>query len=326
MVCQEAEVVTTQTFISYIMQTVLITGGTGLVGKKLCGYLLEKKYNVIILSRNPGTHQQEPGLRYAGWDINSGKIDIKAVQEADFIIHLAGAPVMEKRWTAAYKKEIADSRIKSSLLLADTLQNNPHHVQSIISSSAIGWYGPDKNTKHAFVESDPPAADFLGQTCLQWEESIERAEQHNVRVCKLRTGIVLAEKGGALEEFIKPLNFGVATILGNGKQVISWIHVDDLCNMFHHVMTNSLRGSYNAVAPEPVSNKKLVLSLAKLMKKNAYIPVHVPTAALKLILGERSIEILKSATVSSQKIIDAGFTFRYPDIDSALLEITENIR
>lgn len=307
------------------MTTVLITGGTGLVGHKLSSFLAEKEYQVIILTRNPANREDKKNISYAAWDPNAKSIDTDAVKKADFIIHLAGAPVMEKKWTPAYKKEIAESRIKSSLLLSETLKNNPHHVQAIISSSAIGWYGPDKNDQHAFVETDPPAPDFLGQTCLQWEQSIESAEQQNVRVCKLRTGIVLAEKEGALEEFIKPLKLGVATILGNGKQMISWIHVDDLCAMFHHMMTNNLSGSYNAVAPEPVSNKKLVLTLAKILKGTFFIPVHVPIPVLKLVLGERSIEVLKSAKVSADKVLGTGFKFQYPDIDTALLDISKKI-
>ncbi len=307
------------------MTTVLITGGTGLVGHKLSSFLAEKDYQVIILTRNPANREDRKNISYAAWDPNARSIDTDAVKKADFIIHLAGAPVMEKKWTPAYKKEIAESRIKSSLLLSETLKNNSHHVQAVISSSAIGWYGPDKNDQHAFIETDPPAPDFLGQTCLQWEQSIESAEQQNVRVCKLRTGIVLAEKEGALEEFIKPLKFGVATILGNGKQMISWIHVDDLCAMFHHMMTNNLSGSYNAVAPEPVSNKKLVLTLAKILKGTFFIPIHVPILMLKLVLGERSIEVLKSAKVSANKVLGTGFKFQYPDIDTALSDISKKI-
>lgn len=307
------------------MQTVLITGGTGLVGKKLSAFLLEKGFNLIVLTRDPRSHKEKPGLRYAAWDTGSAQIDLQAVLQADYIIHLAGAPVMKKRWTKAYKKEIVDSRIKSSLLISETLKNNPNKVRAVISSSAIGWYGRDKNDGHVFIESDPASQDFLGQTCLEWEKSIEKAEQHNVRVCKLRTGIVLAEKDGALEEFIKPLKLGVATILGNGKQIISWIHIDDLCAMFHHLMVHDLRGSFNAVAPEPVSNKTLVLSLANQMKKNFFMPVHVPDALLKLVLGERSVEILKSTTVSADKIMNTGFHFEYPEINKALVEITEKI-
>jgi uncharacterized protein (TIGR01777 family) len=305
------------------MQTVLITGGTGLVGDKLSAYLVEQGYKIIILTRSPDSHKDKKGIKYAAWDVNSGKIDIQAVQQSDFIIHLAGAPVMEKRWTASFKKEILESRTKSSLLLTDTLRNNAHHVQAIISSSAIGWYGPDKKEGHFFKEDEPADPSFLGQTCLLWEQSIETAEKQNVRVCKLRTGIVLAPKGGALEEFIKPLKLGVATIIGNGKQIISWIHIDDLCRMFHHAITGSLSGSFNAVAPEPVSNKKLVLTLAKLMKGKFYIPLHVPVPLLKLVLGERSVEILKSATVSAEKISSTGFTFSYPDIDKALVHIVK---
>ena len=303
------------------METVLITGGTGLIGNQLSTFLVEKGYHVIILTRSASSQKDRKNISYAAWNPDAGEIDLKAIQATDFIIHLAGAPVMDKRWTNDYKNEIVESRTKSSLLLASTLKKHPNHVQAIISSSAIGWYGPDKNDKHVFTEDDPAAPDFLGQTTLKWEQSIETAEEQGVKVCKLRTGIVLADKGGALEEFIKPLKLGVATILGNGEQIISWIHIDDLCNMFHHAIIHKLSGSYNAVAPGPVSNKKLVLVLAKLMKNKFFIPIHVPTPVLKLMLGERSIEILKSATVGAQKISGTGFNFLYPEIEKALTQI-----
>ncbi len=305
------------------MQTVLITGGTGLIGNHLTEYLLKQGYKIIILTRSPSSQKIKTGVSYAAWDIDKGEIDLAAVEQSDYIIHLAGAPVMGKRWDDSYKKEIVESRTRSSLLLAKTLAKSDHHIKAVISSSAIGWYGPDIKSGHFFTEEDPAASDFLGQTTLQWERSIETAEQQNIRVCKLRTGIVLAEQGGALAEFIKPLKLGVATILGDGKQIISWIHIDDLCKMFHYAMETNLHGSYNAVAPRPVSNKKLVLTLAKMLKGNFYIPVHVPKSILKIMLGERSIEILKDATVSAEKIINSGFVFSYPDIDSALSDITK---
>lgn len=305
------------------MQTVLITGGTGLVGNHLSAYLVAQGFKIIILTRTPTFPKNKKGISYAAWDIDSDEIDIDALRASDFIIHLAGAPVMEKRWFPSYKEAIRESRVKSSRLLVKTLSNIQHKVQAIISSSAIGWYGPDKHTGHIFTEDDPASSDFLGQTCMEWERSIETAEQQNVRVCKLRTGIVFAEKGGALEKFIKPLKFGVATILGNGKQMVSWIHIDDLCKMFHHALTANLSGSYNAVAPFPVTNITLVYTLAKMMKRKVYIPVHIPKILLKVVLGERSIEVLKSATVSAEKIKDTGFIFSYPDMDSALVQITK---
>ncbi|RYD91475.1 MAG: TIGR01777 family protein, partial [Sphingobacteriales bacterium] len=246
-------------------------------------------------------------------------IDVEALLRADYIIHLAGAGVVDKKWTAAYKKEILESRTLSSKLIIDTLSKHPHHVKALVSASATGWYGADKIKGHAFVETDPADKDFLGETCRLWEASVEPAEQLDIAVCKLRTGIVLSKEGGALAEFKKPLNFGVAGILGNGKQVISWIHIDDLCRMYIYAMENAaMRGSYNAVAPAPVTNKELTIKLAETIRGKFYIPMHVPAFVLKIMMGSRSEEVLKSTTVSAEKIKQQGFTFLYPSIDAAL--------
>ena len=304
------------------MQTVLITGGTGLIGRALSQQLVLKGYKVIILIRSPSSKQDMNGVSYAAWNVKTQTIDVAAVQQADFILHLAGAGVMEKKWTPAYKAEIVSSRTQSSKLLADTLHKYPHHVQAIISSSAIGWYGADKIPSHAFSEEEPAANDFLAQVCQQWEHSIEVAESTGVRVCKLRTGIVLSNGGGALKEFKLPLRFGLAGIIGGGSQVVSWIHIDDLCRMFHHAMVTNIHGSYNAAAPMPATNKKLILTLAKAIRGKFFIPLHAPVFLLKLILGARSIEVLKSTTVSDEKIKATGFTFLYPSIESAIGELT----
>ena len=305
------------------MQTILITGGTGLVGKALTKMLIDKNYKVIVLTRSLRDKINSPELSYALWDVDKQTIDMESISKADCIIHLAGAGVVDKRWTSAYKKEILSSRTRSSLLLVDALKKGNHQVKTIVSSSAIGWYGADKKTDYAFVETDTAEVDFLGTTCRQWEESITTAEIMGIRVCKLRTGIVLSNEGGALVEFKKPLQMGIAAILGNGKQMISWIHVEDLCRMFIHAVENpKLNESFNAVAPYPVSNKTLTLTLAKLIRGRFFIPMHVPSFFLKLMLGESSIEVLKSTTVSSDKIKSTGFTFYYPSIEAALKELT----
>jgi len=211
------------------------------------------------------------------------------------------------------------------MLLLKALKENENKVKTIISMSAIGWYGPDPGlpgyTDHSFIETDPASNDFLGTTCKQWEESIEPVERSGKRLIRLRTGIVLSNKGGAIKEFRKPLRFGLATILGSGKQIMSWIHIDDLVRLFIYSIENSnLSGAYNTVAPNPVTNKELILQLAK-AKNNFYLPVHVPSFVLKIILGEMSIEVLKSATVSSNKIESTGFSFLYPTIQSAIQKL-----
>lgn len=306
------------------MQTVLITGGTGLIGKTLTQRLLKKGFHVIILTRKiPNTLPVE-GMQYALWDIHQKTIDIAAVQKADHIIHLAGAGVVDKRWTDAYKKEIQDSRTKSSSLIIDALKQHQNKVQTIVSASAIGWYGADTNEsiQKGFIETDPADSNFLGETCRLWEASIDEAATIGKRVVKLRTGIVLSNDGGALAEFKKPLKFGLAAILGSGKQIISWIHIDDLCRIYMEAIQNSnLQGAYNAVAPAPVTNKTLTLELAKIIRNKFFIPVYVPSFVLKIVLGESSIEVLKSTTVSCEKIKQAGFAFLYPSIDAALTQL-----
>jgi uncharacterized protein (TIGR01777 family) len=261
---------------------------------------------------------------FARWDVKKQEIDIEAFKKADFIIHLAGAGVVDKKWTDAYKKEIADSRTESSRLIIDTLKNNDNRVKAIISASAIGWYGPDTDGKKPFIETDKADDSFLGQTCKFWEESIEPVTGLHKRLVKLRIGIVLSNDGGAMAEFKKPLRFGMAAIIGNGKQVVSWIHIEDLCRLFIYAIENeNVQGSYNAVAPIPVTNKMLTLSLAKKMNGKFYIPFHVPSFVLKLMLGQRSIEVLKSTTASCRKIIDTGFAFEFNDIDAALHDLVK---
>lgn len=302
------------------MQTVLITGGTGLIGTALTGLLLQKGYRVIILTREPDEYAaDDPSVQYAAWNVEEQRMDKTAVARADHIIHLAGANVASRRWTTERKLEIVESRTQGSALLVDTLKQVHHHVKSVISASAIGWYGADEKSGSDFTESAPPAPDFLGITCKAWESSIEPVRELGIRLVKLRTGIVLSRAGGALAEFKRPLRAGIATVLGSGEQKMSWIQLEDLCRMYLFAMENeSITGVYNAVAPGVTSQKKLVLELARLLRRNFFIPVHVPRSLVRLALGEMSTEVLKSTRVSAGKITAAGFEFLYPGIEAAL--------
>ena len=329
------------------MATIMITGGTGTVGKRLTDLLLKKGHSVIIVGRgehSKGSSTSKPSnsssafnqtnLRYAQWNIDAQTIDESAIQQADYIIHLAGAGVADKRWSDARKKEIADSRINSCALIVKALSSIPNKVKGVISASAIGWYGPDNQLddegnastgldKRGFTEAANPYPDFLGNTCKAWEDSITPVKAFGKRLVILRTGIVLSNQGGALVEFKKPLLFKTAAILGSGKQMISWIHVDDLCNQYIYAIEHEqMNGVYNAVAPHPVSNQTLTIELAKKICGSFYIPFYVPAFVLKIALGEMSIEVLKSATVSSHKIEAAGFQFQYPGIHDALTQLT----
>ena len=310
------------------MPVVLISGGTGLVGANLTRHLLERNYEVIILTRDKNRTSKNPKISYSYWNIKGQIIDVEAIKKADHIIHLSGAGVMDKKWTADYKKIILESRTKSAELIIKSLEENEHHVKTFVSASAIGWYGEDANPlirREGFIETDLPAKGFLGETCLLWEAASDPVKSLGIRLVTLRCGIVLSNEGGAFKEFKTPLRFGVATIFGNGKQIISWIHIDDLCRMYCDAIENNyLHGSYNAVAPEPVSQKKFMIALGEKMRNRFFTPIHIPVFILKLFLGKRSMEILKSATVSNKKMKAAAFTFLYPTLQAALDELTSH--
>ena len=302
--------------------TILITGGTGLVGKALTNLFISKGYKVIILTRDVTNKADEPNITYAAWNVEDGTIDKKAIETADHIVHLAGENIAEKKWVKKRKIEIAQSRIKSSQLLVDSLIKIPNKVRSVISASAIGWYGEDPEipNRNPFSEEAPAAKGFLGETCKAWEASISPVQELGIRLVIVRTGIVFSKEGGAIAEFKKPLlRYGVAPILGSGKQAISWIHEEDLARLYLHAIENqNISGVYNAVATQITDNKRLNQLLAKIYRKKFYMMMHVPGFILKLVLGEMSVEVLKSTSVSNQKIRHTGFTFLYPAAETAL--------
>lgn len=300
------------------MAIVMITGGTGLIGSALTKSLVEKGHQVIILTRNSSNKKKTGNLSYSQWDPGKGTYNAHDFASADAIIHLAGANVAEKRWTEERKREIINSRVQGGELIIKALREVPNKISAILSASAIGYYGPDQIPASPFVEEMPPYHDFLGQTVSQWEASLNPVIQMGKRLVIFRTGIVLSRQGGAYKEFEKPLHFGIASILGSGKQVISWIHIDDMVRLYIAALEDEgWKGTYNAVAPVPVTNKELVLSMAR-QKNKIFVPLPVPSIVLKTLLGEMSIEVLKSTTVSSAKVEQRGFIFLYPTIDKAV--------
>ncbi len=304
------------------MQNILISGGTGLVGKRLAAMLLEQGYSVTILSRNKNLVSSTNNLQYAYWNVDTQTIDDNAIANADAIVNLAGAGVADKRWTTERKKEIVNSRVNSGRLIVNALQSTTNKVKVVINASAIGWYSSEENNVKNYQEDEPANTDFLGNTCKQWEQSVHPITLMKKRLVKLRMGIVLSKEGGALKEFIKPLRFGIATILGSGKQKISWIHIDDLCRMYIAAIENeNINGAYNAVAPTVTTNSKLNIVLAKKLRARFYIPIFVPKFILKIVLGEMSIEVLKSSNISCKKIQDTGFQFLFPSIESSIDDI-----
>jgi uncharacterized protein (TIGR01777 family) len=332
------------------MSTILITGGTGMIGTALTHMLIDKGHRIIILSRNippPGRPRavgeasgdvlSEPyhtqgalsGLQRLHWDPAAGTIDAEAIRQADYIVNLAGAGVADQRWNAKRKKVIEESRTGSAALLVKSLKEIPNKVQAVISSSAIGWYGPDPSipNPHPFDETAPAAADFLGETCRLWEAAVSPITEMDKRLVIIRTGVVLSRHGGALAEFRRPVRFRVAAILGSGRQIMSWIHIEDLCRLYiNAIEKEDWTGVFNGVAPEPASNRVLSIELARCIKGRFFVPVYVPSFLLKIILGEMSIEVLKSVTVSAEKAGQAGFRFLYPSIGNALHNLESGAR
>lgn len=300
------------------MKTVLITGGTGMVGSALADMLNDQGYRVKILTRGRSETLRE-NREYIQWNPESKQVIPGLLHDVHAVVNLAGAGVMDQRWSDAYKKNIAESRIRSGEWLCHQFLADRGACTTLISASAIGWYGPDHSPAIPFTEEAPADPTFLGQTCEQWESSVDAVQSLNIRLVKLRIGIVLDANQGALQEFMKPLRWGIATILGSGDQQISWIHKTDLCRMIRYAIEHeTVQGIFNAVAPAPVTNALLVKELAERMRKGRYIPLYVPKWVLRLVLGESSIEVLKSATVSCRKIHQTGFTFLFPSVQAAL--------
>lgn len=295
---------------------ILITGGTGLLGKQLTQLLLQKGYTVSHLSREPG---KDPRVKTFIWDVAKGQIDERCIDDVDMIIHLAGAGIADKRWTKSRKKLIVESRTKSIELVYGLLKNKPHRVKRVISASGIGYYSDRGNV--LMHETDTPAHDFMGECCIAWENAVNEGTKLGLDVLIFRTGVVLQKDGGALPKLDTPVKWGVGAALGNGGQWMSWIHHADVSAMYlYGVEQTDLTGIFNMAAPYPVTNMRLTQAIAKQLKRPLWLP-KVPSFLLKLALGEMATVVLGSTKVSTDKIENAGFVFKYPDIESALKEI-----
>ena len=289
------------------METVLITGGTGLVGRYLTKKLLKKGYVVKILSR--GTRKNIYKIRYYHWDIANKKIPKEAFTNTTAIIHLSGANVAEKRWTKSRKKELLGSRVDSTNLLYEGLKKYNHKVETFISASGIGYYGVDI-TEHIFLESDPPAKDFLAQVCVQWEAASLKIENLGIRRTVLRTGVVFAKQESALQKMATPYFWGLGMAIGSGKQTINWIDIDDLCRMYLFALQNeNIAGAYNAVAPYPITNRDFGKKLSKKIKR-PFWKCKIPGLVLKIVFGEMAEILLGGSAASSKSIENKGFYFK----------------
>jgi len=251
------------------LETVLIAGGTGLIGKHLSLYLKNKGYRVRLLSRNK---TKNPTFPTYIWNITTGYIEKDALTDVTYIINLTGANIGRKRWTKNRKNEILTSRIASAKLLFKEVQGNKIKLKAYITASAIGYYGA-KTTNKIHKENDTHATDYLSNVCYHWEKASLIFEEKKVRTVQIRTGVVLTPNDGALEKMIQPIQLGFGAVLGKGSQYMPWIHIEDLCALYEFTLKNSeIIGTYNDVAPSHVTNKEFTKVLAKRLNKRIWLP------------------------------------------------------
>lgn len=298
-----------------IQMTILITGATGLIGKKMVSLFKKDNHIIHYLTTSKSKIQSTTNQKGFYWNPTTGEIDLAAFKDVSVVIHLAGASV-SKKWTSSYKKEIMQSRIQSTNLLFKTLQSHPNKVKQIVSASAIGIY-PDDLTA-IYHEDDSKIDDsFLGEVTQLWEESTNLFKSLPLFVTTIRIGVVLAKESGALVEMTKPIKYGLGAVLASGKQYVSWIHIDDLVAIFKYVIDHNLEGVYNAVSPYPTTNEELTKAIAKTLNKPLFLP-KVPKFILSLLLGEMHEIVTSSQHVSSRKILDAGFQFQNASLVKSL--------
>lgn len=297
---------------------VLITGATGLIGQEIIKHCHQKNIEVSYLTTSKSKIdplEKEQGFY---WNPKKQEIDKNCFKDVNAIIHLAGATI-SKRWTPKYKKEILASRKETTQLLIKTLKEETHTVKQVISASAIGVY-PDSLINYYDEDYKTISDSFLGTVVKVWEHEVDAFSELNIKVSKIRIGLVLSNKGGALAEMVKPIKFGVGAPFGSGKQWQSWIHISDLAQLFLYVLKHQLEGVYNGVAPNPVTNQELTKTITTTLDKPLFLP-NIPKFFMKLILGEMHIILFESQRVSSKKIEDSGFYFEYHHLQPALEDL-----
>lgn len=295
-------------------ETILITGGTGFIGKELKA-VLQDNYNLKFLTRAASS-----GDKYH-WNPSEGVIDENAFLDIDHIIHLAGNGIAEKRWNTARKKEIYASRIDTADFLRDELSTKGLKIKSFICASGISYY-PNQTSGKRYTEEDAPGSEFLCDVCIKWEAAAQKFRTNGLaeKVVSLRIGVVLGNGGGALQRLVTPIKFFVGAPIGTGKQAIPWIHRTDLCRMIAHCLDQNKNGVFNAVAPTQDTNTSMTKTIAKVLNKPLFLP-NVPAFVIKALFGEMSILILECSPISSDKIQKAGFEFKFKELDSALRNI-----
>lgn len=297
-------------------EKILITGGSGMIGRRLTALLLQSGYEVAHLGRS----KRMADIKTFLWDPYKKKIEKEAFQGVDVIIHLAGAGIADRRWNDKWKREILASRTETTRLLKETLDAESNEVATFISSSGINYYGLEDRGR-AFVESDQSGRDFMAGVTIEWEAEADKLSTPQRRVVKIRTGVVLSRDSVALNRLARPVKLFVGAPIGSGKQYFNWIHIDDLCGIYIKAIGDpALSGVYNAVAPHPVTNKVLTKKIASVLERPLWLP-RVPGFIVKMIAGQVAEVALNGGRVSSQKIESTGFAFRYQTIDAALGEI-----
>jgi uncharacterized protein (TIGR01777 family) len=246
-------------------------------------------------------------------------VDALAFEGVTKVVNLAGASIGGKGWTNAYKREILDSRVQAARLLFQQISKSPGSVSGVVSASAIGFYGSGPATR-VFSEDQPAGSGFLAEVVSKWENEVARISELGVSVSMVRTGVVLSGSGGALPRMATPIRFGVGAPLGSGEQMISWVHIDDLCGIYLHLLTSNLAGVFNASAPHPVTNEMLTKAIAGQLGRPLWLP-HIPPLVLKIVLGELAEAVLTGSNVSSQKIEASGYRFLFPDVETALKDL-----
>ncbi|MBK9193782.1 MAG: TIGR01777 family protein [Flavobacteriales bacterium] len=298
------------------MSTILITGGSGLIGSALTKALLAQGRTVRHLSRTPRDHN---GVRAFAWDPQRGTLDKSALEGVDHIVHLAGENIITKRWSPERLRLCQESRTESARLVLSVAREMGLHPKSFISASGVGYYGA-VTTDKVFSESDPNAQDVIGRLTRAWEDAVDEWTDI-VRVVKLRTPMVLAREGGGLPQFLRLAQWCVLAPLGSGKQWMPWVHMGDLVQLYIHAMEHgTMSGAYNACAGEQLHQRDVMRAVAKAVRRPLF-PIAVPAFALRLAMGERSALLTEGSRASSQRRKDAGLTFEFDTLESALRDL-----
>ena len=298
------------------MKKILITGGTGFVGKQLIPFLVEKGYSIHVLTRKPSANSLK-NICFFQWDIERQYIDKKAFEGVEILINLTGANIGEKRWTEQRKKEIIDSRIKSIDLLYQYISENKFNINIFISSSAVGFYGA-VTTDKTFVETSESGNDFLASVSQKWEDATLKFNDLGIRTVILRKGVILGKEGGMVKKLSPLAKLGINVSLGSGKQYLPWINIRDLLRLYEFILSNAqLNGIYNAVATDQITMNNFSKALLKSFGKKSFLP-NVPAFVIRLLFGEMAVMLLEGSKVSNEKLKTTGFSFEFDTIEKSL--------